>query len=209
MNDLTDAEGVVARAVIAEDAAALSRFFEADCGSACFCRYWHFPGDKNEWLDRLANHPGDNRRELERALATNAPDGWGVLATRAGAIVGWAKVSPASTLKKAYEQRFYRRLGLYTEDRPDVFVVGCLLVAPDHRHRGIARALVTSAIDFARAHGGRFLEALPRRTSEPVSDGELWTGPASIFDMLGFQAIDTGPEALGPYPVMRLGLTDG
>lgn len=70
------------------DASELLALFER-VGCACHCRYWHFTGDKNAWLDRLAHHPQKNAEELVADL--NAPELLGVVAraTAEGPIRGW------------------------------------------------------------------------------------------------------------------------
>src|SRR5262249_28771934 len=50
----------------------LRALFDA-CHSTCFCRYWHFSGTKNEWLDRCANRPEENSAELEAAVRAQDP----------------------------------------------------------------------------------------------------------------------------------------
>lgn len=192
---------VVARAAHS-DAGALSDLFAA-ADVRCHCRYWHFEGDKNEWLDRTANASDENRAELERGLEARTDDAIGLVARASpeGQIVGWLKLAPGAATPKLFEQRYYRSLPLFTGDRAELVIIACLLVRPDARHRGVARALVEGAVAHAgdAAPDARFLVALPRVTSEPVADGELWLGPRAIFDGLGFEEVHAEP----PYPVLR------
>jgi len=101
-------------------------------------------------------------------------------------VIGWLKVAPAGVMKKAYDRRLYRGLPCFAGNREGVFLVGCALVHPAHRHRGVATALVAGAVRIAPAWGARALEALPRRPREPVSDEELWTGPMGAYLANGF-----------------------
>ena len=182
------------------DADDLAELFRAT-GSPCFCRFWHFGGTNNEWLDRCANAPGDNERELRDALTRGEDEARGVIARRRGerAVVGWMKVAPAPAMKKAYDRRLYRGLPCFAGDRTGVFAIGCLLVHPEHRKRALSEALVRGAIMLAPAWGARALEAFPRRPREPVRDEELWTGPMSAFERNGFVEVHT----FDPYPVLR------
>jgi GNAT superfamily N-acetyltransferase len=179
----------------------LVALFEA-CGSPCYCRFWHFGGTNNAWLDRSANAPGENRAELEAALASGSDEARGVVALAAGALVGWLKVAPAAAMKKAYDRRLYKGLPCFDGGREGVFLVGCALVHPEHRHRGVATALVAGAVRLAPSWGARALEALPRRPREPVSDEELWTGPMGAYLANGFVEV----SAFEPYPVLRRAL---
>ncbi len=186
-----------------EHARGLVSLFEA-AASPCFCRYWHFAGDNNAWLERTACAPDDNRAELEGALAAGTDEARGVVAIahETGQIVGWLKLAPASAMSKLYARRLYRGLPCFEGDRAGVLTVGCALVHPEWRRRGVAGALVGGAVRVAKGLGARAIEAFPRVPREPVADEELFTGPASAFADHGFVVAN----AFEPYPVLRLEL---
>jgi GNAT superfamily N-acetyltransferase len=182
-------------------AAGLAALFEA-AGSPCYCRFWHFADGNNAWLARCAEAPGENRAELEAALRAGSDEARGVVATTAGPeahLIGWLKVAPAEAMRKAYDRRLYRNLPCFAGDRTGIFVVGCALVHPSFRHRGVATALVRGAVRIAPSWGARALEAFPRRPKEPVGDDELWTGPMGAFAANGFLEVND----FEPYPVLR------
>lgn len=170
----------------------------------CFCRWWHFEGDDLSWQGRCNLEPEVNRAELEDALGRGAPQAAGMVAVdtldgRDEAIVGWLKLSPAAQMGKLHGRRLYRSLDCFGGDRSRTLVVGCVTVHPARRRAGIARALVAGAIAHAHTLGAEAIEALPRRSSEPLRDDELWMGPLSVYEALGFERIG-GPD---PYPVLR------
>ena len=68
---------ITARPAKPADATALEALFEAT-GSSCYCRYFHFEGDKNDWLARCALEPDQNRAEMVTALETGSDDGHGI-----------------------------------------------------------------------------------------------------------------------------------
>lgn len=179
------------------DLTALDAFFER-CDAGCHCRYWHFTGDKNAWLARCAHAPADNAREFREAFETGSGM-QGVVARAEGEIWGWLKLSAAEEMTKLYDQRLYRGLPCFNGDRSGTYTVGCVLVDPERRRRGLAHGLLQAGIELCRKAGARRIEAFPRR-AELVSDGELWLGPYSIFERAGFQAVND----FQPYPVMRL-----
>lgn len=182
-----------------EHADRLARLFAEDA-SACYCRYWHFGGDKNAWLERCALRPDENEAELREALAAGLDEACGVVAVLGDArIVGWMKVAPVAAVTKLYDQRLYRGLPVLGGDRTGVFAIGCALVHPDFRRRGVARALVAGAVRFAPAWGARVLEAFPRRAPEGAHDADLWMGPEAAFLANGFRVV----HEIGPYPILR------
>lgn len=180
------------------DGPALCALFERE-GSPCYCRFWHFGGDNNAWLDRCANASSDNRAALLDALATGSDEARGVVAHDGDAIVGWLKVAPATAMKKTYDRRLYRNLPCFAGDRDGIFVLGCALVDGRVRHHGVATALVAEAVRLAPTWGARALEAFPRRPREPVRDEELWTLPVGALSANGFVEVDS----FDPYPVLR------
>jgi GNAT superfamily N-acetyltransferase len=176
---------------------ALRAFFEAS-SSTCFCRYWHFGGTKNDWLERCAFRPEENAAELESVVKAHDPAGRGLVALdEHEAVVGWLKLTPRRCVPKLRALPVYKNLDLGDEDT--TYSVGCVLVRPDARGKGVARALTAAAADIARAWGARALEAYPRRSEEPLHPEEAWLGPERVFVEAGFEPIVDA----GPYPVYR------
>lgn len=178
--------------------AGLDALFER-VGSHCYCRYFEFQGDKNDWQARLAFAPEENRRELhERARIAELA---GIVARTPERVVGWMKLERASALPKLYAQRPYRALPRLGPDREGVFTVACFLIDPEWRRRGVASALLSRGIEAARAAGAHSLEAFPRR-AEDVSDEQLFTGPLALYLKQGFVVIHEQSQ----YPVLRRSL---
>ena len=177
--------------------AGLHALFEA-ASSTCFCRYWHFEGNKNEWLDRCAHRPEENRAELDAAVAERREDGEGLVAIADdGTLVGWMKLTRRSAVPKLRRLPVYRSLDLGDEDA--VLAIGCFLTHPAHRRTGIARALVEGAERLAGERGASAIEGYPRRSSSPLYDEEAWQGPERVFVATGFEHAAGEP----PYPVYR------
>jgi GNAT superfamily N-acetyltransferase len=163
--------------------------------SSCFCRYWHFTGTKNEWLDRCANRPEENLAEQSDALRGGDTSARGLVAIEDGVVVGWMKVAPREAMPKLTSLPVYKSLPF----EEGTWSIGCLLVHPTARRRGVARALVLAAETHVRAWGGRVLEGHPRRSSAPLYDEEAWQGPERVFIELGFEPA----HDVSPYPVYR------
>lgn len=183
-------------AVTPEHLDSLRALFDA-ASSPCFCRYWHFTGTKNDWLDRCANRPEENADELAAAIREGRDDGGGVVALQGDVVVGWMKLVRRSAVPKLRSLPVYR--GLDLGDEATTFSVGCFLVHPEHRRRGVAEALLEGSEAIASALGARSLEGYPRRSSEPLHDEEAWQGPEAAFVARGFAHV----AGDAPYPVYR------
>lgn len=197
----------------AQHTSALLELF-AGTGSGCFCNYWHFEGDKNAWLEQCYIHPDKNREALSTRLA--APELSGVVARRAsagsdGAVSGWLKVTPATAVKRLYDQRVYRNLPTLQGNREGVYTIGCCYVAAAERGSGVLKALLEAAPAIVKAAGGSVIEAFPRKLPEVSADAseserlrpdEIWLGPEALFLEHGFVAVSD----FKPYPVLRLHL---
>lgn len=189
----------------------LLALFES-AGSGCYCNYWYFEGDKNAWLERCYVKPEENRAALVRRLASD--ELCGVVAFSAedtSAPCGWLNVSRAGAVPRLYDQRVYRNLPCFQAEpgaRANVYAVACFYVAEAARGRGVARALLATAIRLVEAAGGSALEAFPR--AGPATEGEserlrpdqVWLGPSALFHDAGFTPVSD----FRPYPVLRLQL---
>ncbi|HTM44614.1 MAG TPA: GNAT family N-acetyltransferase [Polyangiaceae bacterium] len=168
--------------------------------SGCYCQFWHFSGDKNDWQLRCAEGEG-NCAQMRSSLETDSAHMHGFVALSGDRAVGWLKLSAATEIDKLYEQRLYRGLPCFTGDRAGIYTIGCMLVASDVRRQGVARGLLQAAITWAQMNGARAIEAFPRRVDQP-HDSDLWLGPLGLFEEFGFQMV----HAFEPYPVLRLRL---
>ena len=168
--------------------------FEAS-SSSCFCRYWHFVGTKNEWLDRCAHRPEENLAEQAEALQRDDLSARGLVAIENDVLVGWMKIAPREAIPKLTSLPVYRSLPF----AEGTWSIGCFLIHPAARRHGVARALVSAAPDHVRAWGGRVIEGHPRRSEAPLYDEEAWQGPERVFIELGFEPV----HDVSPYPVYR------
>lgn len=183
---------------LAEDLAALFDRSELPC----YCRYYHFAGDKNDWQLRCAQEPEQNREEMIRSVERGDSAMLGVVARTASLqIVGWMKLCPEATLPKLYARAPYRALAPYPP-RDGVLAIGCMLVDGPFRRRGVARAMLAAGTELARSLGARAIEAFPRQTAEPLPDAQAMRGPYELLSEAGFVVVRGSP----PYPVLRLDL---
>jgi GNAT superfamily N-acetyltransferase len=177
-------------------ATALAALFERS-SHACHCQWWHFEGDKNAWLSRLALEPELNRA----ALLENARGPSSVAFAPDGLAVGFLRLEPAQSLQKIYRERVYRELPCFSGPRTNIYTVGCFFVEEAFRRRGVARALLQHGISVAKSLGAVAVEAFPRR-GEGLPVEQAFTGPFELFASTGFVVV----HDFAPYPVMRLSL---
>jgi GNAT superfamily N-acetyltransferase len=116
----------------------------------------------------------------------------GLVAYLAGEPVGWCAVEPRTAypgLLRVYRVPWEGRAENKADD--SVWAVTCVLTRAGYRRRGISRALVRAAADFARGRGARALEGYPMLV-EPGQDitwGEMHVGSRSIFADAGFEEV--------------------
>ncbi len=182
-------------------AGAWAELFEAS-SSACFCRYWHFEGDKNAWLLRCATTPDQNRQEQVGWLAAGDDRAQGLVAMRGDTCVGWLKLTPRASVPKLRRLPVYRTLNL--GDDEGVWSIGCLLVRPDARGEGTSNALISAAPEHAKLWGARAVEAYPHVQTVDAADEQMWRGVISSYERAGF--VHVAGEL--PYPVLRHPLGD-
>jgi GNAT superfamily N-acetyltransferase len=194
----------VARPLEPKLASALLRLLEQESCS-CFCRFWAFSGDKNAWLMRLAVEPEVNRSELAEAIACERE--LGVLAFEtdssgeplAADACGWLKLGRETDLVKLSTRPPYRSVPAPAGAAD--YILGCMLVDPRVRRRGVAGMLLDHALVYLRELGARSLRAYPRRLDGHVDhhDADLFLGPESIFLARDFSRIKDEPG----YPVLE------
>jgi GNAT superfamily N-acetyltransferase len=153
----------------------------------CRCVAWWVP-TWDGWGERTA--------EENAALRASLCDGGeydGLLAFEGDRPVGWCQVGPRDRLAKLVAQ-------LDLEPDPSVWAVTCFVVAPSHRRRGVATALLGAAAGVARTAGASRLEGYPRVAAD--EPGEMWTGPIGLYRSAGFALAREG----SPRSVLSLQL---
>ena len=158
--------------------------------SICFCqRYKLQPGEA------FKSFPSEERalrlREQTNAGQPRAQTTTGLIAYLGDEPVGWCAIEPRPAyfgLLRVYKTPWEGR----SEDKTDdsVWATTCILVRSGFRGRGISYALATAAVDHARRHGARALEAYPmRRETGEVTWDEIHVGTESVFSAAGLEPV--------------------
>jgi GNAT superfamily N-acetyltransferase len=113
----------------------------------------------------------------------------GLVAYLDGEPVGWCAVEPRPRFTGLLRNNRVPWQGR-DEDKTDdsVWAVTCLLTRAGFRRRGVSRALAGAAVDFAREHGARALEAYPIVTQDVILE-ELHVGTESVFADAGLTVV--------------------
>jgi ribosomal protein S18 acetylase RimI-like enzyme len=160
----------------------------------CWCMFYRESGKPNvPEGSKLAEH----RRAQLKALARRTPAP-GIIGYRDGVPVGWVSVAPRQEYLKLARSPVMKPV----DDKP-VWSIVCFVVPSEHRHQGVASALLRGAIEHAKRHGATLLEAYPIDKAKRGSDNWLWHGAQSMYDKAGFvEAARRKPER----PIVRLQL---
>jgi GNAT superfamily N-acetyltransferase len=146
----------------------------------CWCSYYRVRG-------RDFSSASENRETLEQAVRTLAGErrAPGLIAYRDGEPIGWVSLGPREDYQRIEHSVVLKRV----DDRP-VWSIVCFVVSRRARGQGVAHALLEAAIDYARDHGAKLLEAYPVDTGgERISSATAFKGTLSMFERAGFEVV--------------------
>jgi len=158
------------------------------CGG-CWCMWWRLTNKEFE-----ARKGKGNRSAMRRLVAAGREPG--ILAYQHKIPVGWCSVAPREEFTRLQRSRILKPV----DDQP-VWSVVCLYVHKQYRHAGISTRLLTAAIDFVKARGGRIVEGYavePKKDKMP--DTFAYHGLAAAYRNAGFEEVARRSET---RPIMR------
>jgi GNAT superfamily N-acetyltransferase len=164
---------------------ALASFFmEGGDPRWCWCQFQRMRSKDMS----AAKVPELRERLHDQALSDQPP---GLVAFEGERAVGWVSLGPRSDFERIVRSRVIPKI----DDRP-VWSIVCFAVSPTVRGRGVARALLEGAIDYAHGRGAEALEAYPARvpTTDDGAPGEIhpnaaFTGTVPLFEQAGFSVV--------------------
>jgi len=143
--------------------------------NGCWCQFWHLRG-KAYW----AGHGTPNRARLERqVLGGEEP---GLLAHLEGEPVGWCRLGPRETFERLEHSPRLARV-----DDHDAWSIVCFDVHPAAKRKGVASALLESALMHASARGARIVEGYA--VAEGHMNIDAYTGYLPMFLTAGFEPV--------------------
>jgi GNAT superfamily N-acetyltransferase len=115
-----------------------------------------------------------------------------------GEPVGWISLGPREDYLKLRRSSIMKPV-----DDAEVWSVVCTYVAKPHRGLGLQHKLLAGAMDWARDHGVRLLEAYPVDKPMRSHDDFMFFGSRSLYERAGFrEVVRRSPTRV----VMRRGL---
>lgn len=163
----------------------------------CWCQYWRL--SSSEYSRR---GPGSGEAYLQKQVVDGPPPG--LIAYVEGVPAGWLGFWPRQRLERLVRSRTIPQI----DDSP-VWSIVCFMILVGYRRKGISRALLQGAIDFARKEGIPTLEAYPIDThGERVDVAFGYVGFMHIFEEVGFRRVleTDARSARRPRVLMRLEL---
>jgi GNAT superfamily N-acetyltransferase len=166
----------------------------------CWCLYWRLSSS-------AYSKAGLEQRERLVRERISHPPAPGMLAYVDGRPIGWCGLGPRTEFERLARSRTIPAI----DDRP-VWSIVCFLVQTGFRRRGVGKALLLGAIDYARAEGAVGLEAYPVDTGgRRIQTTAAYVGTTAMFEAAGFRRIvatDARSDWL-PRWLMRLDLDGG
>jgi GNAT superfamily N-acetyltransferase len=145
----------------------------------CWCQFQRLRSKDMAAL----NVPELRERLHEQARSEQPP---GLVAFDGNRAVGWVSLGPRTDFERIVRSRVIPTI----DDRP-VWSIVCFAVSSAARGRGVGRALLEAAVDYARARGAPALEAYPVRIgdNEAIHPDAAFTGTLPMFARAGFRVV--------------------
>lgn len=157
--------------------------------AGCWCTWWRLR--RSDWNRGKGER---NKERMRRIVEDGPPPGLIVYSSRTP--IGWIAIGPRETYAALANSRVLKQV----DERP-VWSVTCFFVRKDHRRRGVTRALLEAAVQFAGKHGATIVEGypvVPKKKDVPAVFA--FTGLESAFRATGFsEAARRSPTR----PIMR------
>lgn len=170
-----------------ENLADLDQLFSSNpSSSGCRCMWfikpvkqYHHDGTDGNWADFTA-----------MAQASALP--LGLIAYHDGQPRGWCAVGPRSRYSRVLKTPTYH--GRNPAEDEDIWLVPCVFTKDDARGLGLSRALVARAMELARSHGAKAVEAFPYvGTKRRSKDTQVGFEP--VFSAIGFREVSRPSES--------------
>ena len=145
----------------------------------CWCMYYRRTGK----VSVSAAAGGTNKEQL-RSLVEDGDVTPGLVGYLDGRPAGWISLGPREDYLKLRRSPVMKPV-----DDTEVWSVVCTYVAKAYRGRGLQHRLLAAALDHARDHGVRTVEAYPVDKPERSHDDFMFFGSRSLYERAGFREV--------------------
>jgi GNAT superfamily N-acetyltransferase len=159
-------------------------------GHPCWCLYYRLSAGEYGRTSVEARAELMRRRVCQptaTSTATSTPTSPapGVVAYADGVPVGWCGFGPRSEFERLRRSRTIQAI----DDRP-VWSVVCFLVRTGFRRKGLAHAMLSGAVEYARAEHAAGLEGYPVDPGGKRIDTTFaYVGTTGLFEAAGFRRV--------------------
>jgi GNAT superfamily N-acetyltransferase len=175
-------------------------FRSAAWPSHCWCM--EFRRDGREF----SRNWGDGNRKALRELAGQQPIG--LLAYTDGVPVGWCAVAPMKDYSR-FKRSWIARPVEGEEPPEGTWSVVCFFIHRRYRRRGVTKALLAGAVEFAAEHGAPAIEGYPVRPKDgPYDNRAAFPGTVPLFQGALFEPVDSAAPTRSNRTIMRRTLAD-
>lgn len=172
-------------------------FGDRGAWGGCWCMWW-----RQSRRDFQACHGAENESRMRAVIEGGGLPG--LLAFDGETPAGWVSLGPRSDFPSLNRSRTLKPI-----DQEPTWAIVCFYIAPDYRRRGLMRALVQAACEFAAARGATTIEAFPEDIETasdklPAAFSGAYMGLLPVFLSLGFTEVI---RRSARQPIMRKRLT--
>lgn len=161
-------------------------FSDGNAEKGCYC-VWHHWTDQHEYARSLM--PENERTFCKRDYAKELIQSGrlnGFAAFYDNQIVGFCNADTKDRYFRLSREKYPNSwMGVNENDK--ILAIVCFIVAPDMRRKGIAKALLDSACQYAEENGYDYVEGYPSKGEFTIND---CGGSVSMYIDHGFEVID-------------------
>ena len=146
----------------------------------CWCMYYRRSGrtEVPVGMSRSEHNKCSLKALVGRRIAP------GLIGYRDGRPIAWVSFGPREDFEKLTRSTVMKAV----DDQP-VWSVVCFYTAKEARGGRVAEAMLQGALDYARAHGAKLVEAYPVDKRARECDDSMWFGAKSMYDRAGFTEV--------------------
>lgn len=181
--------GFAAHPVTRERWPDLVELFDRPIVRTCFCMYYRKAGDTGA---------GRTNRQAMKALVDSGSVP-GLIGYEDGVPMAWVSLGP----REDYARLRRSPITKPVDDRPAWSIV-CFFVAREARGGGLSEQMLQAAVEYARSHGARLIEAYPVDAEGRSHPDSMFHGAKSMYDRAGFTEV---ARRRPTRPVVRKALT--